>query len=355
MHKYIAALLCLFALVACGNEDGIKPAIAYENAFVIEDNLQDSVEHERYLIYKEYGVPVYFNDTIQTKEKGKDAAGRPLIYHERVDLNWSFTGYDHGVKYVYKYLKTDAEKLRALKFVRAYLSKASKPMRPFSILLADTLSVVSVNNTDKPIYRVGFRTLVFAQIKDLASELDRNNTISTVIQSMIADRVKNNRDLTARFAEYGNKAGWYYREWKKLENTSNITANLQRTWTASVNVLYDEPPFSVYEGRDFVTVLTDAPFNMNFWEASEIRKAVLAEAANYGFLRGWKSSGSYTPGDADEDRNYYIQAMLHLGNEGFRRRYGAYPLVMEKYELLYNYISKDLGIDLEYDNLFEDW
>ena len=75
------------------------------------------------------------------------------------------------MEYRYDYLRTAEEQLRALRFVDAYLGKISRQMRPFSVMVADTLTVSSANKVEKPIYHVGFRTLVLARSKTSPSRI----------------------------------------------------------------------------------------------------------------------------------------------------------------------------------------
>ena len=58
-------LLALSLLAACGDEEG-NPGVSDldRDWYVIEDNPGDPVDHERFLIYDQYGVSVYYNDTV---------------------------------------------------------------------------------------------------------------------------------------------------------------------------------------------------------------------------------------------------------------------------------------------------
>ena len=81
-------------------------------------------------------------------------------------------------------------------------------------------------------------------------------------------------------------------------------------------------------------------------EAEEVLSTIVQEIGNYGFIRGNKNTGSYSPADAEEDRNYFVQAILTVGDEVFNERYGRCALVMEKYELLKDFMVNELGLEL---------
>ena len=257
--KHIFLFLCsLLALVGCSSEDPITPGLTYGNDFVITDQPNDSVQHERYLLYKDFGVPVYFNDTIAKHNEGLGVDGKPRTTYETVDLNWTFSGYNRGVKYSYVYLTSPEDQMRALRFIRSYLGQISKPMRPFSIMVADTLTATSTHRTQQPTFHVGFRTLVLAQVRSLTDSAKVATQINTIVQSMVSDRVKAQTALCGRFAEVSKTNGWYGQEWKKLNNISPMPTVVdlgKKSFIYSVNALYDEPPFTPYNHEDIVTLL----------------------------------------------------------------------------------------------------
>ncbi len=357
--KKIAYLFLLLVLTACAGEDPITPAIEQPNEFTLTDNPSDPVQHARYLLFKEYGVPVYFNDTIAVRNKGTNADGSPRMIYETVDLNWTFSGYNRGVKYTYHYLTQPEEQLRALNFVGKYLATAPKALRPFSIMLADTLTASSRSSIEQPIYHVGFRTLVFAQVKDLTDPDTIQSKIATVIRNMIADRVTANKTVCALFAQVSSEKGWYKSEWEKLGNCPTLLKWQRKSWVLSPNALFDSAPYEIYGGQDLVDLLLQGSpsgeaYVADAAEAREVRRLMIQEMGNYGFIRGWKNTGFRTPADDKEDREYFLQAIITLGERGFRARYGTSKLVMEKYQILADFISDTLGYPLDYDGRSEE-
>lgn len=346
--KKFAYLLALLVMTACGSESPIIPEIDHANEFIVQDNAKDPVQHARYMIFKEFGIPVYFNDTLAVRVKGTDYDGTQRKRYETIDLNWTFSGYDQGVKYSYVYLKHPEEQMKALAFVRKFLSASPKPLRPFSIMVADTLTKTSKNKVERPIYHVGFRTLVFAQIKDINSEDSLNIHINNVVKNMIADRVEANKVVCARFANVSSEKGWYSSSWADLGNCPTILKWSKKSWTFSPNVLFNEPPYTPYESKDLVTLLLEKDVE-DAEEAEQIRQEYINEMGRYGFICGWKYTGVNTPNDDKEDRAYFLQAIIYLGEQGFIARYGNSKLVMEKYKILANFITKELGYDLNYD------
>ena len=71
----------------------------------------------------------------------------------------------------------------------------------------------------------------------------------------------------------------------------------------------------------------------------------------YGFIGGgWTNSHIYAP-DVTKDVETYVMQALKVGAGGFEKRYGAYPMVMQKFNLIEDYIENVLGVSLDYDNL----
>ena len=237
--KQLLFLLLPLLFFACKSEESITPAVTFERDFAVVDNAADPVQHARYEIYKKYGVPVYFNDTVAV-HGGTAPADSASRRYETVDLNWTFFGYSRGVEYRYDYLRTAEEQLRALRFVDAYLGKISRQMRPFSVMVADTLTVSSANKVEKPIYHVGFRTLVLARVKDITAEDSVKAQIAEIVNSMVSDRIKANRELCGEFADVSTQKGWYDLEWKRLNETSPCPTVIEmgkKSYVLSVNAL----------------------------------------------------------------------------------------------------------------------
>jgi len=70
-------------------------------------------------------------------------------------------------------------------------------------------------------------------------------------------------------------------------------------------------------------------------------------AGRFGFVMGSVfGNGLFTPRDTKEDVELYVKVMLATQEETFRKQWGAYPLVMQKYEVLYKIITEKLGVEL---------
>ena len=94
----------------------------------------------------------------------------------------------------------------------------------------------------------------------------------------------------------------------------------------------------------------DPDYESNLSEDALEAKRVHARsiAGRFGFVMGSDmfGNGLFTPWDTKEDVELYVKVMLATQEETFRKQCGAYPLVMQKYEVLYKIITKKLGVEL---------
>ena len=178
---------------------------------------------------------------------------------------------------------------------------------------------------------------------------------------MVSDRIKANRELCGEFADVSTQKGWYDLDWKRLNETSPCPTVIEmgkKSYVLSVNALYDQPPYT--------------PFNHETWSrccskisaAARPQSRVKTKRSRFATRCSTRSApsassavgtktGSFAPRDADEDREYFIKAMLWLGDGGFRQRYGHLPVVMTKYEILRRFVTGELGVNLDYNRLNE--
>lgn len=340
--KKLAYIITLALFIAsCSNKEELNTPVELENQFAITDNASDLVQHTRYEIYKEYNVPVYFNDTIKVIQKATDYYGKPVYQYETVDLNWGFTSYNTGVSYKYNYLTNQADQLKSLSFVKAFLNKASKQMRPFSILLVDTLIASSNSKTEKPVFYNGYRTLVFSQLKDINTETKIDSLGSAILRSMVKSKINANLTLCTKFNAVSSKKQYYGKKWSILGVTDKWI--LKGYWTLDPAKFYlpDDNQDS------FVASLLEYDDSLTLEERHTIRDNAVKAIGEFGFICGDENLGYYkSPANADYDRDFFITEILQDGDKVFRERYGKCTLVMEKYNLLYDFITNELGVKL---------
>lgn len=66
----------LVVLWSCSDDDS-GTMCELVNWFEIKDNPNDELQHLTYQIYEEYGIPIFYNDTIGSEVRGKNAGWKP--------------------------------------------------------------------------------------------------------------------------------------------------------------------------------------------------------------------------------------------------------------------------------------
>ncbi len=353
--KLIICLLASGMLAACG-EDALDNSLDFSSPYVIQDDSNDPIQHHCYEIYQKYKVSVYFNDTIQTVSNGTDHKGNPIYKYETLDLNWDFSSHDgRTIKYTYDYLTTTEQKEKAMRFVDSYLGMASKPLRPFTILLTDTIRRADTNGESvSTVYKSSFRLLAMARLTNYSDE-QIDSLSSSIINNSVSEKIKLNTTLTARFWEVSGKKNWYNQEWTASDGL-NITSCAYLT-TRNANFC---PNHFWEEGAYELSKKGVRPGTV-YWNWSEEQfTAARAEVTNvigqYGFICG---QADITQGDLtspyghvksptrDDDLKFYIKCILGMSETEFKTRYGGSTLVMKKYNMLVDYITNTLKIELK--------
>lgn len=350
--KYIPyyILLCFVSLITACSDDSEKLTnkIDFSSPYVIQDDPSDPVAHRRYEIYKEYEVSVFFNDTIQQTYIGKNYDGSSLYRYETLDLNWEFYSQTYSsIDYDFDYLTTQEKQMKALDFVDVFLKKATGAMRPFCMFLTDTVTVTETANTSvvesKPVYLTNYRTLVMAQLQDYNSEqLDSLSTV--ILRSMVKSKLLQNKNLIDRFGAVSSKNSYYARYW--VNDGTNGGLGCTSKWFTtgytfmSLNGMYEDEEY-IYSSMKRWNLVT------TFEDFEAVRNEMMTQVGAYGFISGDRYiSLVKSPSDVDDDIEKFIDVILEIGAEEFNNRYGNSPLVMEKYNILADYIENDLGVAL---------
>ncbi|MCM1297455.1 MAG: hypothetical protein NC311_18100 [Muribaculaceae bacterium] len=345
-HYIYALVAVMMAVTSCKHEDALENIIDFTSPYVIEDNPNDPIQHHRYLIYKEYGVPVFFNDTIGSKYIGMSYDGEELYRYETLDLRWEFSSYNRNTDYNFNYITDPETQEIALLFVDEFLKNASKPMRPFSIFLTEDLEIKTQKGTETPEFYSGFRTLVIPNVKEI--EADKVNDFSmSILRSMVKAKVMNNTALAEEFGEVSSKDMWYNKLWTDDLGCKWGVPHKSTYWKPSL--LWDDAVANQYVWvESFMPGTTGTPTLEDYYAERDL---IFSEIGRFGFICGGLHTGGmvehfYSPENVKEDLDYYVTMMLELGREEFERRYCESSLVNEKYTILLDYIQDELGVEL---------
>lgn len=343
MKKIFYYSLCFLTLLitACNNEDELNNNISFESPYVIKDDPNDPIQHQRYLIYEKYGVAVFFNDTLSNTYIGTGYDGKPMYRYETLDFNWGFSSHNkNDVKYSIEYIEDLENKEKGLKFAEEFLKLASKPMRPFSMFFPETFTVIQNNETDEPEFWSGFRTLVIPNVHQF-EESDIPDFSNEILLSLVKSKVMNNEKLVAEFAKVSDQK--YGRPWVVNGNNGGLGC----VWGVQHKGTFWKPRELFNEGIMEEYFLYSYQSNVSTPEEFIAeRTIVFDQIGQYGFICGDKNTDHVnSPKNVEEDLEYYLDTLLEIGKNTFIERYGNSSLVLKKFNLLADYINNELKLE----------
>ncbi|MBQ8500747.1 MAG: hypothetical protein IJ494_00345 [Bacteroides sp.] len=390
--KYFIYSICLavLALYSCQKEDDLENLVDLSSPYVLDylKDSQDPIDQRRYEIYQTYGVAVFLHDKVSEVQVGTDYKGDPIYKTETLDISWDFYT-DPNADYSFTYLQsqegegeegtelTEEEKSQeladvnlALDYVETYLSMAGET-KPFSILLLDRL-YYSGKVLD---YYKGFRTLYIGNAASYPDPADMRMRSGEIINSSVLPLVQLDEALCKEFETISEEKHYYRKQWKKdLGETysSDLNAFVNSPFYLKLSYAFDESNLETIANNPIMSMVVmyynwgygdwsssygipsiafALKYNGNVEAVKEVALELVAMAAKYGFIGGgWTADVTYSP-TLSEDVETYVAEILKLGAGGMEERYGAYPLVMEKFKILKDYIQNKLGVDLNYNNI----
>lgn len=345
----------LFLVFSCEKETIESSDEIYINYFEIKnDNPDDPVEKVRYEIYEKYGVPVFFNDTIAKVFVKMSPTGDSVFRYERVDMNWTYYNNTSGTyRYEYTYYTTDAEKLKALDLVRDYLEIASEPLRPYCFLATKLTSKIEIRTGGDLLgpwntggYEIGYRALLLQNL-DAIRPVDYPLLPTKMRKMMITNKLKNYKKELDEFESASDKK-WYGVYWE-----DPVPDGLGVVWDSS-HVMKRYNSSGIYQRDEKIKLSPDRvtyqylarDYPLESPESLEsLRQNARAKMGVFGFV-GYKNTSVLTYGRTQE-LDVFLEEILTTNREEFTRRWGTSPLVMKKYNILYEIIKEQLDIDLD--------
>ncbi|MCK9305343.1 MAG: hypothetical protein PHP30_03785 [Bacteroidales bacterium] len=300
----IITLSLLVFCSSCRKEEIVNFPDYDKDWFVLEDNPSDPADHAAYLFYSEFGIPVYYNDTIGSQER-VDVWGNRYIHYETLTLNYSLGGLAAAsASPVISSLTYCSKECvpAAIDYLREYIM----PIIPSSIHIHSFLLVENMNSLSFGTNAFkGFNTLVIGKASQLPtmSEVQKKEFNGAVLRSTLSDFVINQ-------GRFNTELERFYKVSRDLSTTKDLYG------------LY-----TYYLSSSYVTGLpAGTPINVN----------------TVGFLSTDPSSTYYTPKTTWMDVNMYLEAILSQTHEEFVAKYGTYELIMTKYTIIKNILEESV-------------
>lgn len=158
-------VLVVAGMTACAGDDDDITLTHERNWLVVEDNPNDELDHTRYEIYEQTGIPIYYNDTIGSEQR-TTLAGQPYTYYEVLQVFYSPGSATPSVKTSnYTLPANRADVLPVVEYLRdKVLPSIPKGMYVPSVLLVDTL-----NSSSGTVAFKGLNTIVLSNVRRFAT------------------------------------------------------------------------------------------------------------------------------------------------------------------------------------------
>lgn len=304
----IITLALVIFCTSCQKEEVTKFPDYDKDWFVLVDNPSDPADHAAYQFYKEFGIPVFYNDTIGVQER-VDVWGNKYIHYELLSLNYSMGGMATSTSSPTISSLTYCSK-QSVPSALSYLKENIMPLIPkaihiHSFFLVENMSSQSFGNAAFK----GMNTLVVASASKLSTMTD--------------DQKKkfNGAVLRAALSDYIINQGRFDTELEKFYKVSTALCP-----TKNIYGLY-----TYYLSSSYITGLpAGVPININ----------------TVGFLSTDPTSTYYTPTSTWMDVNMYLEAILSGPQADFVNKYGTFEKIMIKYGIIKN-ILQETGINLK--------
>lgn len=285
-------------ITACSEEE--TTFTDYEKDWFKLEDSSDPAQHAAYEFYKQYKIPVFFNDTIGTQQR-VDVFGHEFTYYKTLMLNAAMGGGQSssvdGFRNTFIYADSSV-----LPDAIRYLSTQLMPTIPSFLHIHSILLVEGINNSSDDVY-VGMNTLVITK----ASQLARYQ----------ADQTKKLRAVILR-----SYIG------KKLTSDITYEEGLKRFYGVS-RAIYDAHDVYNYSTWYFnANNMSGCPFDPYDWSVQAKDKMLWA-----GFLDAAPPYYNMSPTE-QADVNMFTEAYFTYTDEEFRGLYGAYPRVIEKWTII---------------------
>ena len=344
--KKVIYILLVILIFGCQKEDALNSKIIYDNLYALEDDPSDPVKHRAYEIYSQTGVLVYFNDTIGKVFVKDDIYGNPVYRYETLDLPWSFSSYS-SLDYTFEYMTDPDEQLEAQDMIEEYLKLSSKALYPYNFFIVKSYktedSEGAIKEYNKGSFEIFFRSVVITG--------DWSNSIKeelppSIMRSMVKNRIMNYTDKLTDFYSI-SKTMWYDASFTNLDKNfyEYLVSPNNFGWVSAWDGNDDIPPL-YYFGPGCFSDTWYALKEFTPEGLENFRTAVRLKIGQFGFISSGKWLGTDTPENTEDDLTAYISEMLNLSPEKFKELWGECPLVMKKYNILYEIVAKELGVKL---------
>lgn len=290
--NYYILILCLLSLVACSKEEKLTPSGAKENYFAVPEDATDAESVLRRDFYEQHRVHLLFNDTLYHELEGYYPDGTPYYNTELLDIRYSMTSQDM-TEMVYEYLTDIDEQRKAVEIVENYiLPHLGDGFLPYSMFLTRDLQTLQYGVLLTPItYYEGERCFAINAGNMIdATEDEIQSKCNDIFYSLVYSKMTLKTTALEDFYAYGTP---YYSQMLSNWGISTFPTAEELQYMNSLGFLNDELLFLLFPSKS-------------------------------------------------RDLENYLKAIFYDTEDNFKAMYAAYPVILEKYDILKE-IIEELG------------
>lgn len=295
---YIFLFSCIFS--ACDTENDLEPSGAERNWLIVEDNPNDPIDHQRYLIFKDSGIPIYYNDTVGSEQRFSPTK-QWYTYYEILQVFYSpgsATPIERNANFQLVEVRENISPV--LDFLQTeVLSMIPEEIYVPSILLVDTL-----NSPSGTVAHKGLNTIVLSNVRRFASmnDVEKKAYKGAALRALVAS------SLVALESE------WLEENFYELSYATNPDNKSYIYSTATTG-------YMVYRAAQGYPIEEQTLATLGFIGTRTKPSAGSAE-------RLWTVPEKY------QDVNQYCEAIFAFTEDEFIALHGEKPVVMAKYYVL---------------------
>lgn len=289
------SIVCLLGISACSEEDALVAEYDNRSSYYLPDeSAMDEISVLRRLFYEQENCYLLFTDTIQKKPLGTDRDGYMQYFIETIDIDYNVgSSTSSTYTYTYDYLNSVEEKKAAVAFMKEYLlSHLSSTLRPYSWFVVKNITRSNWQGETNPLIVTGERCFAVAVGDEIASNTneEKESLGMSILQSAVGIILSKKDSEMAPF-------------------------------------------FAVCDG------LYENSFSTDYTEEGNMESLLQAGFLCKGLFWGIIEAYGIYPSKS-QDLNSYTSLLLGTPEEEVIEKYGNYPLVMEKYNILKDLITK---------------
>ena len=290
LYYLLQTCFLFIGLMSCTKEDDLAPSDVDDNYFAVPEKATDEVSVLRREFYEKNGVYLLFNDTLRHEQRGTYEDGSPIWFTETVDLNYNISSSGAGT-YAFVYFDDQHSREVAASMIENHiLPHLGEGWLPYSFLLLDTIQSYNI----------------------IWKRWDIVDCVSSIrcMAIGVRDAIKGSSDEQATFCK--NMLFTLVNE--QIEDLDDeLFTEFYSFCTEYYGVDYEDV------GLDWMY-----PEDEEMYELGFVYKPI------------------FTFPYETLDRKYFVQEAVLLSEEEFEEKYGNYPIVMQKYEIIKEIIT-DLG------------